>query len=167
MSFFRKPTPAPKPQSKEAASMSTLYAVLIVIMVVAQLFTFEAFLELFVAFELPGGRPIAYTLASSLIAFQVFALPFLLRMSISPAFRWVSLFSAGIVADIWLFVTIWLVIVMPPVANVGFLGTVVDLQPGVWALFVAVAFGVLAIWATWGLWPGAIRTLTKVSKRTK
>ena len=133
--------------------MSNLYAALITIMVVAQLFTFEAFLELFASFELPWGRTFAYTLATILIAAQVFALPFLLRMTISPAFRWFSLMCAGLVADIWLFVTIWLALVMPPAVSVGFLGTLVNLEPGLWALFVAIAFGILAIWAAWGLWP--------------
>lgn len=147
--------------------MSKLYAALLVIMVVAQLFTFEAFLELFATFELPWGTPFAYTLASVLIAAQVFALPFLLRMTISPAFRWFSLMCAGLVADIWLFVTIWLAIFVPPVSSVGFLGTVVNLEPGLWALFVAVMFGILAIWAAWGLWPLKKSGAQKVTLRKK
>ena len=167
MTFFRKPTPAPKPQSKESVSMSNLYAGLIVVMVVAQLFSFEAFLELFASFELPGGTPFAYALASTLIAAQVFALPFLLRMATSPAFRWFSLFSAGLVADIWLFVTIWLAIFTPSVATVGFLGTLVNLEPGIWSLFIAIAFGILAIWAAWGLWPLQTKRAAKTLKRKK
>lgn len=143
--------------------MSLFYAVLIVVMVVAQLFTFEAFLELFASFEFPGGRTTGYVLASVLVAAQVFALPFLLRMAVSPAFRMFSLLSAGLVADIWLFVTLWLAIVQPTVANVGFLGTVVETMPGWWAVCIALAFGILATWAAWGMWP---QTQTRGAKKT-
>lgn len=141
--------------------MSLFYAVLIVVMVVAQLFTFEAFLELFASFEFPGGRTTGYVLASVLVAAQVFALPFLLRMAMSPAFRMFSLLSAGLVADIWLFTTLWLAIVQPAVTNVGFLGTVVETMPGWWAVFIALAFGVLATWAAWGMWPGGTKPVVK------
>lgn len=158
MSFFRTPTPAPVPKSKNVATISLFYATLLVVMVVAQLFTFESFLELLASFDLPGGRTTAYTIGSVLVAAQLFALPFLLRMAISPAFRMVSLLSAGLVADIWLFLTLWLVIVQPAATNVGFLGTVVETMPGWWAVCIALAFGILATWAAWGMWPSARRT---------
>jgi len=157
MSFFRKPTPAPVPKSKNTATISLFYAVLLVVMVVAQLFTFDSFLELFAAFELPGGRTTGYAVAALLVASQVFALPFLLRMAVSPAFRMFSLLSAGLVADIWLFITLWLAIVQPAVSNVGFLGTIVDVIPGWWAVCLALAFGILALWAAWGMWPSTAK----------
>ncbi len=153
MSFFRTPTPAPVPKSKHVATMSLFYAVLLVVMVVAQLFTFESFLELIGSFGLPGGLVTAYVVGAVLIAAQVFALPFLLRMSLSPAFRMLSLLLAGLVADIWLVLTLWLAITQPAVTNVGFLGTVVEVMPGWWAVCIAVAFGILATWAAWGMWP--------------
>ena len=161
MSFFRTPTSAPVPKSRNVVTISLFYAAIIVVMVVAQLFTFEGFLELFAAYDLPGGRTTAYTLASVLIAAQVFALPFLLRMAVSPAFRMVSLLSAGLVADIWLFLTLWLVIVQPAVTNVGFLGALVETMPGWWAVLMALAFGILAIWAGWGMWPDSSKALKK------
>lgn len=133
--------------------MSLFYAVLLVVMVVAQLFTFESFLELIGSFGLPGGLVTAYVVGAVLIAAQVFALPFLLRMSLSPAFRMLSLLLAGLVADIWLVLTLWLAITQPAVTNVGFLGTVVEVMPGWWAVCIAVAFGILATWAAWGMWP--------------
>ncbi len=167
MSFFRIPTPAPVPKSKNVATISLFYAVILVVMVVAQLFTFESFLELFGAFDLPGGLTTAYTLAAVLIAAQVFALPFLLRMPLSPAFRMVSLLSAGLVADIWLFLTLWLAIMQPAVTNVGFLGTVVETMPGWWAVCIALAFGILATWAAWGMWPGTPEGLAKKSNAKK
>lgn len=169
MSFFRTPTPAPTPKTNDVRRISTFYAAIIVVMVVAQLFTFEAFLELFASFGLPGGTVTGYALAAVLVAAQVFALPFLLRMAISPAFRWVSLVCAGLVADIWLFVTAWILITERDVATVGFLGTVVDTMPGWWAFFIAIAFGILAVWSMWGMWPGAIKTSAKrpTTKRKK
>lgn len=157
MSFFRTPTPAPVPKTKDVRRISTFYAAIIVIMVVAQLFTFEAFLELFASFGLPGGAVTGYTVAAVLVAAQVFALPFLLRMAMSPAFRWVSLVCAGLIADIWLFVTAWILLTERDVATIGFLGTVVDTMPGWWAFFIAIAFAILAVWSLWGMWPGGAR----------
>jgi hypothetical protein len=161
MSFFRTPTAAPVPKSKNTATISLFYAVLLVVMVIAQLFTFESFLALFAAFELPGGQATGYAVAALLVASQVFALPFLLRMALSPAFRMFSLLSAGLVADIWLFITLWLAIVQPVVSNVGFLGTIVDVIPGWWAVCLALAFGILALWAAWGMWPSMAKPATR------
>ena len=167
MSIFGIPTAAPKPQSKESVSMATLYAALLVVMVVAQLFTFEAFLALLGSFGLPGGEVTGYVLGSVLVAAQVFTLPFLLRMTISPAFRWFSLICGGLVADIWLFLTIWVAVTGPAISSIGFLGDVVALEPGLWTIFIAVAFGILALWATWGLWPGLFKRKAAKKSRKK
>lgn len=165
MSFFRTPTPAPIPKTNDVRLISIFYAAIIVVMVVAQLFTFETFLELFASFQLPGGTVTGYAVAAVLVAAQVFALPFLLRMAISPAFRWVSLVCAGLIADIWLFVTAWILINQRDVATVGFLGTVVDTMPGWWAFFIAIAFGILAVWSMWGMWPGKVSKPAKKRKK--
>lgn len=167
MSFFRHPTPAPTPKTKDVKSISTFYAAILVIMVVAQLFTFDAFLELFASFQLPGGPATGYTLAAVLVAAEVFALPFLLRMNLSPAFRWFSLLCAGLVSDIWLFVTIWILVVGVDVATVGFLGTVVDTMPGWWAVFISLAFGILALWSAWGMWPATSKRRASKKKRAR
>lgn len=153
MSILRTPTPAPVPKTKDVKRIATFYAAILVIMAVAQLFTFESFLQLVVSFDLPGGPQVAYYTAASLIVVEVFALPFLLRMPLSPAFRWVSLVCGWLVAVKWLIVTVWLAVQDNAVSTIGFLGTVVDMMPGWWAIFISITFGILAGWASWGMWP--------------
>lgn len=165
MSLFAHPTPAPEPKSRDVVRISTFYAGLLVVMAVAQLFTFESFLELFDSFGLPGGTVFAYVLASVLVTAEVFALPFLLRMRISVAFRWFSAMLGGLVADIWLFVTLWVQFTAPPVETIGFLGTAVDMMPGWWAVLISTSFGILAIWALWGMWPSTVKGRSKKSRK--
>lgn len=153
MSMFARVTPAPIPKTKDVNKIAILYAGVLVVMVVAQLFTFDEFLKLVTSFGFPGGIQYAHFITTFLVVAEVFALPFLLRMPLSPAFRWVSMILGWLVALIWAKLTIWLVIQDSIINNVGFLGTVVDLTPGWWAIFMSIAFGVLAAWASWGMWP--------------
>lgn len=153
MSFFRKPTPALKPKTSDVKKIAIFYAILLVILVVSQLFTFDRFLELLSTFGFPFGDQFAYFVGAFVGFVEILALPFLLRLPLSPAFRWVSMVSGWLVALVWLKITLWVVITEPLVSNVGFLGGVIDLMPGWWAIFIASAFGILAGWASWGMWP--------------
>jgi hypothetical protein len=153
MSFFVTTTPAPIPRSKDVKTVATFYGVLVTVMLVAQLFTFEKFLQLLIDYDLPGGEVIAYLTAALIVVVELLALPFLLRMSLSPAFRWVSMVAGWLVALVWLKLTLWQVITQPLTETVGFLGTVVDTMPGWWAVCLSASFGVLAAWASWGMWP--------------
>jgi len=153
MSILRKPTAAPVPKTNDVRRIATFYASLLVIMAVAQLFTFDDFLALVSSFELIGGTSTAYFLGSLVIALEVFALPFLLRMPLSPAFRWVSMVAGWLVAAIWLKLTIWQLFVSSDIETVGFLGTAITLMPGWWAVFISLSFGILAAWSGWGMWP--------------
>ncbi len=155
MSIFPAVTPAPQPRTKESAYISIFYAVLLVIMAVTQLFTFEEVLVLFGSLGLPGGLATGYGLAATVVAAEVFAVPFLLRMSLSPAFRWFSLLCGLFVGVAWLFIASWIVLSGAPVQTVGFVGTLIDTIPGWWAVLVSVAILMLAIWSAWGMWPSA------------
>lgn len=147
MSMFVKSTPAPVAKSSETKQIAILYAGLLTLMAVTQLFTFDTFIELFSDVNLP------IVLAPLIVAAEVFALPFLLRMQVSPAFRWVSMVCGWFVAAAWIIVSSIVVSFGLDVETVGFLGTLVDLSPGWWALLMSVAFAILATWASWGLWP--------------
>lgn len=153
MSMFVTPTPAPTPRSKDVKTVATFYAALLTVMLVAQLFTFEKFIQLFVDYDLPGGEGAAYLTAAIIVVVELLALPFLLRMSLSWAFRWVSMVAGWLVALVWVVITLWQVLTQPLVETVGFLGTVIDTIPGWWAVCLSVSFGVLAAWASWGMWP--------------
>jgi hypothetical protein len=153
MSILRKPTPAPKPRTTDAKNIAIFYAVFLTIMVLAQLFTFDRFLELMISFELPLGDRFAYFLGAFIVTVEVFALPFLLRMPLSPAFRWFSIACGWLAALAWLKISLWLVVTDSLAENVGYLGTLVDLMPGWWAVFISIALVVLALWSSWGMWP--------------
>lgn len=153
MTMLAVATPAPTPKSKDVITMSIFYAIVLVVMAVAQLFTFEELILHFVSIDLPGGRQAGYLLAAGIVALEVFALPFLLRMSLSSAFRFVSMVCGWLVSAVWLYVSIWIVIQVPETSTIGFLGLVVDTMPGWWAVLVSIAFGILAAWSSWGMWP--------------
>jgi hypothetical protein len=157
MSIFVAPTPAPKPKTKDVHKIALFYAAILVVMGVAQLFTFDTFLALVASFGYSGGEPMAYLLAALLVSLEVFALPFLLRMALSPAFRWVSMVAGWLVAVIWFVTSTWLVLTSAAVESIGFLGTTVPIMPGWWAIFMSLSFGILAAWASWGMWPGKKR----------
>lgn len=154
MSVFAKPTEAREPRSKDAKRIAIFYAILLLIFAVMQLFTFDKFLVLIGEFGLPGEEMTAYLVASLLVVSEVFALPFLLRMPLSPLFRWFSMILSWLAAALWIKLSFWLVLTDSPVETVGFLGTLVYVMPGWWAVLVSVALGILAAWASWGLWPG-------------
>jgi hypothetical protein len=154
MSIFVTATPAPVPKTKDVKRLATFLAGVLVVMAVAQLFTFEEFLVLVDAFSLPFGAGMTHVFVAVLILAEVLALPFLLRMPLSPLFRWVSVVCGWFVPLAWLFVSVWLVSAPGFVTNVGFLGTAVQMMPGWWAVFMSTALGILVAWASWGMWPG-------------
>lgn len=138
-----------KYRTADAAKAAYAYVAIIVIMTVAQLFSFEKFMPLLESFGLPGEA-----WATVLVVCGVLAVPFLLRMKLSTAMRWVSMVAGWIVAVGWLIITVWVNVAVPGVENMGLLGASVPLLPGWWAVFVVAGMGVLAAWASWGLWPG-------------
>lgn len=153
MAFFVSATPAPMARTPRTRLISFLYAGLLVIMALAQLYSFDTFTQHMATLDMPGGRQIAVLLAALIIVSEVFALPFLLRMALSPAFRVVSLLCGWVTAVAWLWISLWTVLQVPEVVTVGFLGTVINLTPGWWAVLLSVLFGVMAAWVSWGMSP--------------
>jgi hypothetical protein len=166
MTVFARATSASTPKTKNVQQIAIFYAAVLVVMAVAQLFTFNDFLTLMTSFEFPGGIQYAHFIAALVVVAEVFALPFLLRMPLSPAFRWLSIICGWLVSLIWVKISIWLVLKDTPINNIGFFGTTVNVMPGWWAVFISLAFGILAAWASWGMWPG-LKGLKRVSKRQK
>lgn len=144
---------AGKPKTKESLKVAYLYAGILIILVLAQLFTFDKFAPLVESFNFPGGELTGRLAASMLVICEVLALPFLLRLKLSPLMRAVSMILIWVVPVFWLKASLWLVLTDSRVSNIGFLGTLVKLTPGWWAVFVSLALGFLAAWASWGLWP--------------
>lgn len=154
MSFFATVTPAPSARSLDARRIALLYAGLLVIMVLGQLFTFEEFVALLGAYQLPGGDRAALVSGSAIVVLEVFALPFLLSLPLSRAFRWVSLACGWLVSLTWLLLSLWAVLTGPSIATIGLIGTVLPITVGWWAVCISLALGVIAAWTSWGMWPG-------------
>jgi glucan phosphoethanolaminetransferase (alkaline phosphatase superfamily) len=155
MSFFVPATAAPTPKTKDVLKMSRVYAVLLIVMAVCQILTFSQFINQFDSFGFPGGHPFSHLLAALIVTSELLALPFLLRARMSPLARYISLVSGWVVGLLWIYVTLFLLTTINSVMNIGFLGALVNLIPGWWAVFISVAFVLLAAWASWGMWPSA------------
>lgn len=154
MSILATPHPATKPRTNESKQIAVLYAGILTVFVVAQLYTLDTFIELIPSFNLPIGELAVYALAPLLIVCELFAMPFLLRMALSTAFRWLSMVLGWLVAVLWMFMSLWVVVTGQDVSTIGFTGTVGELAPGWWAVCVSLALAILATWSSWGLWPG-------------
>jgi hypothetical protein len=153
MRILDKATPAPKPKSRNVQVIAYIYAAILVVMALCQLFNFDDFVALLNSFWMPGGRAVANLAGGVMVVCEVFALPFLLGMRLSKLMRIISMVLGWLVPIGWLKLTLWLCLTVNAVSNVGFLGTVVELAPGWWAVFVSIALGTLAAWASWGMWP--------------
>lgn len=153
MDHFPKPTKAPAPKTKDSAMVAKVYAGVLVVLVLLQLFNFPDFVNIFYNFNLPGGQVFSVALAGIVAMAEVFALPFLLGMRLSYAFRAFSMFLGWLVPAIWFFVQASLLASANHIANSGILGAKVTVPPSLGLLFLIVALGLIAVWASWGLWP--------------
>lgn len=146
-------TSALPPRTKNITIIAQFFAALLLLMAVGQLFSFEKFIPLLKAFNFPGGDPVALFVATAVVVSEIFAVPFLLQMKLSPLMRMISMICSWVAVALWFLVTVWVTVTKPPVETVGLLGASVDLPVGWWAVLVVLALAVLAVWTTWGLWP--------------
>lgn len=153
MTILTKATSPVAPKNLLTIQIALAYAVILVVLAVAQLFSFEKFLPIVRDFALPGGRPVAYFLATFIVITEVFALPYLLRMRVSFAMRLLSMIMTWLVALLWIGIALWLIITSSTVTNIGLFGDVVALAPGWLSVIIGLVFGVLAICVSWGMWP--------------
>lgn len=153
MNIFDKATKAKKPKTRESQKIAYMYAAILVLFALTQLFTFDKFLVLLESFWLPGEILTTRLLGSVIVVSEVLALPFLLGLKLSPLMRIISMVLGWLVPLTWFKLTLWLIFTNSAVSNIGFLGTTVKLIPGWWAVFISIALGVMAAWASWGLWP--------------
>ena len=153
MRLFVQPTTAPAPKTNNTSWVSLALAAILIGLAVAQLYSFEDFPEVITGLGLPGGAIWASTYASLLVTGEVLALPFLLRMTLSPAMRIVSMVTGWMVIVAWFIIMIWTNINIDEPVNSGILGATVPVALGWWAVCVFVALGALAAWSAWGMWP--------------
>lgn len=114
------------PKGKISTSTSILcygLAIVIIVMVISQLMTIEKFLPIMQNYQLLGGTLTAKIVVFMLATSGVFALPFLLRMSLSPLFRLCSAILLNIYALIWVKLGLWVMMTNPPLISTGLLGS--------------------------------------------
>ena len=146
-------TTALKPRVASVRYVAWLYAAIIAVMAVGQLFAFEDFIPLIGSYALLGGQDVDTVVATLIVFVEVFSLPFLLGMTLSPLMRWFSLVCGLAVAGAWVKLSLLAVWTNTTLENSGLLGSKVDIPTG-WSA-VAISFGLLAlsIVCIWGLWP--------------
>jgi hypothetical protein len=148
MTVFPKATPPPRPKTTNARLISLYYAIVLIVFIITQLSTFDGFVGWFLGLGIVGGA----TLAAYILAAEIFALPFLLGMKTSPAFRWFSLGMGWIAGILWALTTLWALTQATP-TTIAFLGTLILTVPGWWAFIASLAMISMAAWASWGMWP--------------
>lgn len=146
-------TIAPKPKSTIYRNIAWVYAAILTVMAVAQLFSFEKFLLLVQDYWLPGGYGTAMLTACLVVVCEVFALPFLLRMPLSQLMRWFSMGCAIVAALIWIMLALVSIAGDTAMTNSGMLGTKITVPVGGAQSALAIALLVLAALSSYGLWP--------------
>ena len=154
MKKLTKAEKAEQARTPDSLKVAYVCVVIVTILVLCQLFTYDEFLPLLAKYNLPGGELTVNLLGALIVVCEVLALPFLLRLKMSKMMRFVSMIAGWLVPIFWAFLSIWENLVITTVSNVGLLGSAVDLLPGWWSVFISLSIGLLVAWASWGLWPG-------------
>lgn len=150
---FAKVTEAPKPRTKVSQYVARLFGILLLGMAVTQLFSFEKFIPIIETYQLPGGHATAVMIASIIVICEVFALPFILRMKISPLMRIASMICGVLVAGVWLGLIFWTVFADTTVQFTGFFGTRIVISLTGYSVIYPMLLLLLAGWSIWGLGP--------------
>jgi hypothetical protein len=138
----------PQPWRGVSEYVALAVAAVIVVMVTTQLVRFDTFVPILAHIFV---TPTSLFVGAGMVTVEVFALPFLLAMSLSPLARWTSMACAWGVAIGWT----TLGALSLPAHQVGYVGTFAALRPGLWG----VVFGVILCLAMLYL------TLTALKKR--
>ena len=150
MSILVSATAAPRFKTKNIQAISLFLAGLLASLALLQLFTFERYPERLVSIDILPN--VALLLATLIVVAEVLALPFVLRMRLSPAFRVVSMCMG------WLATAILLVLAIienftAQGGNDAVFGATFSLPIGGWVICMTLALGVLVAWTSWGMWP--------------
>ena len=154
MSFFVHATPAVVPKTANAHKVAILVASIFIAMALAQLFSFTRFSSVIYDMWLPMVDAVTASLLAALVVIaEVFAVPFLLGMRLSPAMRAVSMGLGWLVTLWWIATLLWQNIMGSAPNSSGLLGATVALPVGWWSVCFMLGLAVLVGWAAWGLWP--------------
>jgi hypothetical protein len=153
MVYRVRATQPPKPKNNYVVKLGIGLAGVLTFMAVSQLFQFDEFDTI-----ISSNEPLAAIINSSIIvalvtSAEIFALPFLLRMRISPALRVFSMFLGWSVALFWLYRAVLLPVVTGDVIEVGLLGSILSDIPQLIYSIVATLIAIAVLIVTLGMWP--------------
>lgn len=161
MSIFVKSTPAPNLKTKQTAIVSYLLAAVLLLLVVGQIVKYESFVGLLSGYMLPVSVVTVGVLAGFIVFVELLAVPFLVRLRLSPAMRLVSMACGWLAIGIWLVLEIWLNFHAAPspvgTKNTALFGASILPVAGWWSVLFLAALAVLAAWTAWGMWPFPLR----------
>ena len=162
-----KAVPAKEPKTKESQKVALFLGIIIGVMAICQLVTAPKFMAIIMDFILFPSISDAAAFASTLIIFEILAMPFLFRLKLSNGFRVMSMIMGWLVSASWLVFGFWswLSPVMQTTQS-GLLGGVVPLLAGPWIVTLVGMLAVAMAWASWGLWPLRAPKKAKKSKAT-
>lgn len=153
MHFFVKATPAPQTQLRYVGFVGAYVAAFFATLAVSQLFAYETFPDVISSFGLPLNEIGVKFVAALIVILEVFSIPFLLRMKLSPLMRFVSLTCGWIVLAFWLVVGMWQNTIDFRIPNTGLFGSEIILPCGWWTISFVSVFIILMGYSTIGLWP--------------
>ena len=143
---FAKAYTPPKLKGLYPQLLVWFLALLLIVMVVAQLVDLQGFMAVLQTYKLPHSESSVQILAAVLVIAEVFALPFLLRMRLSWLMRWFSLFCGWLAVLIWIGLVWWALGKYLAPANVGYFGSFINWPLGTAALlYVAVLLVLMAL----------------------
>lgn len=152
MTVFAQAQPAAPAKSRNVFIASLLLAAILVVMATAQLYSFPEFIVIVSELGLPGAVNGTSFWAALLVASEIGAVPFLLGMRLSPAFRVFSMMLGWLLIAGWLAIAVY-VSLSGGVSNSGILGAVVELPTGVWMVYFLLGLAGLHAWVSYGRWP--------------
>lgn len=146
---FAKATPAPQPTNRALLWVPYLLAALTTVMLLGQLLSFERFVPVIGSYFLPGSDFVTRLAAASIVLSELFALPFWLRMNLSPLARVASMVSGFVFVAIWTFLGVWALVNNLTLANCGCFGAFLPQPFGWWVLLENTVLLGLIAWAAY------------------
>jgi len=128
------------------SQIAYFYAFILMVFALAQLFTFDEFLQSINSLGAHIEPIVSNLLGVLIVVSEVFALPFLIDMKLSTPVRAIGRVFGVLAPLIWLKLSLWSVLTGITVKNLGILGDKFQLAPGWWAVALSIFLLAMAIW---------------------
>lgn len=122
-----------------------ILGVIMLMLALAQLFTFEDFPAQIAAMRVPGNPVVPWLLAIVLPMLEIASLPYLLSMRLAPKQRRASMYGGLVACLLWVALTTWTTLSMGMAVESGLFGGTLATNSGWWS----VLFAVLLLWMYW------------------